>query len=104
MKEAEPTRGFHRLLGRVVLGIATLVILLLVVSALWVHRQLVGSLPQLDGERALPGLQSAVRIERDERGAPTIRGANRLDVARALGFVHAQDRFFQMDLLRRSAA
>src|SRR5262252_9838325 len=104
MKDPQPTRRPHRRLGRVVLGLATAVILLFVLSALWVRRQVVGSLPQLDGERALPGLQVAVRIERDERGAPTIRGANRLDVARALGFVHGQDRFFQMDLLRRSAA
>jgi len=104
VEDPQPTRRSHRRLGRVVLGIATAVVLLLVLSALGVGRQVVGSLPQLDGERALPGLQSAVRIERDERGAPAIRGANRLDVARALGFVHGQDRFFQMDLLRRSAA
>ncbi len=43
-------------------------------------------------------------IERDALGVPTIRAATRLDAARALGFVHAQDRFFQMDLLRRAAA
>jgi len=35
---------------------------------------------------------------------PTVQGANRLDVARALGFLHAQDRFFQMDCARRHAA
>jgi len=104
MNDPEPTRGRHRRRGRVLLSVATGVILLLAFSGLWVRGQVLGSLPQLDGERVLPGLQSAVRIERDERGAPTIRGANRLDVARALGFVHAQDRFFQMDLLRRSAA
>ncbi|HME90139.1 MAG TPA: penicillin acylase family protein, partial [Myxococcaceae bacterium] len=79
-------------------------VLLLLSVVLWVRRQVTGSLPQLEGERGLSGLQAAVSIERDERGAPTIRGANRLDVARALGFVHGQDRFFQMDLLRRSAA
>ena len=104
MKDPEPTGRSHRRLGRIALGIAAFVLLLAVIGALWVGRQLVGSLPQVDGERAMPGLQSAVRIERDERGAPTIRGANRLDLARALGFVHGQDRFFQMDLLRRSAA
>ena len=37
-------------------------------------------------------------------GIPTIRGATRADVARATGFLHAQDRFFQMDLARRRAA
>ncbi len=47
------------------------------------------------------GLTAPVTIERDALGVPTVRGRTRADVARALGFVHAQDRFFQMDLLRR---
>jgi penicillin amidase len=45
-----------------------------------------------------------VRVERDALGVPTVRGGDRLDVARATGFLHAQERFFQMDLLRRKAA
>jgi penicillin amidase len=59
---------------------------------------------QLDGTRSVAGLHAAVRIDRDRFGVPTIRGEDRLDVAFGLGFVHAQERFFQMDLLRRSAA
>ncbi|HBL30011.1 MAG TPA: penicillin acylase, partial [Acidobacteria bacterium] len=43
-------------------------------------------------------------MERDALGVPTIRADSRVDGARALGFLHAQDRFFQMDLLRRSSA
>ncbi len=62
------------------------------------------SLAQLDGERRLPGLQAPVTVERDSLGVPTLKGRSRSDLARALGFVHAQDRFFQMDLLRRRAA
>jgi penicillin amidase len=62
------------------------------------------SLPQLDGAAPLPGLSAPVTVERDALGVPTIRGATRLDVARALGYLHAQDRFFQMDLLRRRPA
>ena len=73
-------------------------------GAVWARAQLRGSLPQLDGERQLPGLSSAVRIARDDLGIPTIRGATREDEARATGFLHAQDRFFQMDLARRRAA
>jgi penicillin G amidase len=73
-------------------------------GGLWLHRQLRASLPQLEGERRLPGLSAPVRVERDGRGVPRIAGASRLDVSRALGFVHAQERFFQMDLLRRRAA
>jgi penicillin amidase len=62
------------------------------------------SLPILDGRQPLEGLAAAVTVERDARGVPTLRAENRLDVARGLGFVHAQDRFFQMDLLRRQSA
>ena len=73
-------------------------------AAVWSHARLVASLPQLDGLRSLPGLSSPIRVERDARGVPTLRGASRADLSRALGFVHAQERFFQMDLLRRRAA
>jgi penicillin amidase len=62
------------------------------------------SLPQLDGEVRLTGLTAPVRITRDALGVPTVQATNRVDAARALGFVHAQERFFQMDLLRRSGA
>ena len=62
------------------------------------------SLPTLDGALVLPGLAAPVTVTRDALGVPTVRGATRLDVARATGFLHAQDRLFQMDLLRRRAA
>src|SRR6266496_5050339 len=63
-----------------------------------------GSLAQLDGEVAMPGATGAIVIERDALGIPTITAGSRADVARTLGFLHAQDRFFQMDLARRRAA
>ena len=50
------------------------------------------------------GLHAPVRIERDGQGVPTIRAEGREDLAFGLGFVHGQDRFFQMDGLRRYAA
>jgi hypothetical protein len=43
-------------------------------------------------------------VARDAHGVPLISGGSRLDVAYATGFVHAQERYFQMDLLRRVAA
>jgi penicillin G amidase len=73
-----------------------------VIAAGWLTLR--ASLPPLDGTRNAPALSSAVSIERDGLGVPTLRGNTRLDVAYATGFVHAQDRFFQMDLLRRVAA
>ncbi len=70
----------------------------------WYYIKFHASLPQLDGQASLPGLSGPVTVTRDALGVPTLRGASRLDVARALGYLHAQDRFFQMDTLRRHAA
>ncbi len=49
------------------------------------------------------GLRSSVEILYDELGIPWIYAGDRLDAARALGFIHARDRLFQMDLMRRLA-
>jgi penicillin amidase len=102
-----PVRRPRRLLRRLGLGLAVLLGLLLLVAVaggLWFRSRMEASLPQLAGEAALAELAAAVEVERDALGVPTIRAASREDAARALGFLHAQDRFFQMDLLRRSAA
>ncbi|MCU0721167.1 MAG: penicillin acylase family protein, partial [Pirellula sp.] len=71
---------------------------------IWAYRQLTLSLPQLDGRVSVASIQSEVIVERDTLGIPTISAKNRNDLAFATGFVHAQDRFFHMDLLRRNAA
>ncbi|WP_447588192.1 penicillin acylase family protein [Aquipseudomonas campi] len=62
-----------------------------------------GKQPQRDGELALANLQAAVSVRYDERGVPHIQAQNQTDMYRALGFVHAQDRLFQMEMLRRLA-
>jgi penicillin amidase len=92
--------AFFRWLRRSV----ALLLVLLLVTALAAWLALRASLPQLEGEIALAGLTAPVAVERDALGVPVIRGATRADVARATGFVHAQERFFQMDLLRRTGA
>lgn len=84
-------------------GVAGLVAFIgLALAAGWLYLR--ASLAQLDGERRAPGVQAAVTVARDAAGVPFISGASRADVAYATGFVHAQERFFQMDLLRRTAA
>jgi penicillin amidase len=93
----------RKLLRLLVAGLAAL-LLAAGAAALWARSQLRASLPQVDGTRRLQGLSAPVSVTRDGLGIPTIRGANRMDVARATGFLHAQDRFFQMDLARRRAA
>ena len=86
--------------------LVTLAVLLLTVVAggLWVRSQLHASLPALDGRITLAGLGGPVSVERDPLGIPWVRGATRADVVQATGFLHAQERFFQMDLARRRAA
>ncbi len=62
------------------------------------------SLAPVDGRIELGALSAPVVIERDAAGVPTVRAGNRRDLAFATGFVHGQDRYFQMDLARRRAA
>jgi penicillin amidase len=60
-------------------------------------------LPAMDGRFYLPILQHPVTIQRDKWGIPTIHAHNRHDLFLAQGFVHAQDRLWQMELNRRAA-
>jgi len=95
------------IIRRVVRAIPIAVGLIVVLGAgggFWASSRLRASLPQLDGRLELRGLTAPVIVTRDALGIPTIRGMTREDVARATGFLHAQDRFFQMDLARRRAA
>ncbi len=82
---------------------AALALAILAVLAL-VYGALRASLPQLDGEIHAASLTGAVHIERDALGIPTIEATDRADLAFATGLLHAQDRFFEMDLSRRLAA
>ena len=84
--------------------LAVILALAIAAAAVALVYTLRASLPDVDGSVALEGLESPVAVERDAHGVPTLTAANRLDLARALGFVHGQERFFQMDLMRRRAA
>ncbi|MCC5861528.1 MAG: penicillin acylase family protein [Gammaproteobacteria bacterium] len=84
-------------------GIALVLIAALGVVT-WAWQDLRASRPALEGEQRLAGLAQPVSVMRDEFGVVTLQARTRSDQARALGFVHAQERYFQMDLLRRSGA
>ena len=71
-----------------------------VAAGLWYARS---KLPQRSGTLALPGLQAPVQVKWDERGVPHLQARNQTDLYRALGFLHAQDRLFQMEMVRRLA-
>ena len=77
-------------------------IIVLVILAVGVGLVLHASLPQLDGHLGSAPYQA--RIDRDALGTATIHGPDRISVSYALGYVHAQERFFSMDLMRRAAA
>lgn len=89
-----------RWLRRILIGVVVIA-LLAFGAGWWAMRR---SLPPLDGAVNAPGLAATATIERDASGRPVISAASRSDLAYALGFAHAQDRFFQMDLSRRFAA
>lgn len=84
--------------------IALLLLALVVVALLVAWWSMRGSLARLDGEQALHGLSAPVSLQRDALGVVTIDAASETDAMRALGFVHAQERYFEMDLMRRSSA
>ncbi|MBF7730031.1 penicillin acylase family protein [Pseudomonas sp. N040] len=64
---------------------------------------LLGKQPVRDGQLSLNQLSAPVSVRYDERGVPHLQAQNQLDLYRALGYVHAQDRLFQMEMLRRLA-
>jgi penicillin amidase len=82
---------------------ATLVVLILVAAgaAWWTVQRM---LPQTEGSLALAGLRGEVTVERDASGIPTIRAGSVEDAAFGLGFVHAQDRLWQLETHRRIGA
>ncbi|HUO95476.1 MAG TPA: penicillin acylase family protein [Steroidobacteraceae bacterium] len=89
-----------KLLPRIGAGIVALAVA--AVAAAWLTLR--ASLPVLDGHATTRAIGERLTIERDAEGAVTVSGATRADVAFGLGYAHGQDRFFQMDLLRRAAA
>lgn len=58
--------------------------------------------PITEGELQLTGLSAPVEVQFDDFGIPFIKASNKADMYRAFGYVHAQDRLFQMELLRRA--
>lgn len=94
----------RRRLRRILLVVLASLLGLVLLALLTGTALLRGSLARLDGTVSLAGLEQSVTITRDDLGVPDIQAASRLDAARALGYLHGQDRFFQMDLQRRNAA
>jgi penicillin amidase len=87
-----------------ILSYAALIFLLALLAGVWWLYSVARSpLPQLDGSVKVPGVSSRVRVTRDGHGVPTIEAAKLEDLFFAQGYVTAQDRLWQMDILRRAA-
>jgi len=95
------SRNWPARIGLIVFVLAFLGVAGAVAWAYWIAR---AALPQVDGRAVAPGLSSTVRVVRDERGVPTIEAATLEDLFFAQGYVTAQDRLWQMDIMRRAAS
>ena len=82
-------------------GLFWLAAVLLIAGGAFAWWYIYRPLPRLDGAIVVPGLAHEVTVDRDAWGVPHIRASSVLDMAEAQGYVMAQDRLWQMDLLRR---
>lgn len=89
-----------KILKRIFLGL----IALLIIVAIGGYVYLQTTKPVYSGELNLAGLQEPVTVHYDEYGIPHIYAQNETDAYFALGYVHAQDRLFQMEMIRRAAS
>ncbi len=88
----------RRLLKRVVLVLFCLILVLAAFLFFSIRR----SFPEINGELQVGGLKASVEVIRDQFGIPHIYAENRDDLYRAQGYVHAQERFWQMDFWRHT--
>ncbi|WP_434090044.1 penicillin acylase family protein [Microbacterium oxydans] len=95
---SRPSLGVR--IGRVAFLVVAAIVVVAVAAAFFVTWTIQRSFPQTDGSIELDGLQAEVTVQRDDRGIPTITADSTDDLFYAQGFVHAQDRFFEMDFRR----
>ena len=89
---------------RIAAALLVVLVLLGTFGYFWLRSVARAALPQLDGTRAVQGLQAPVQVVRDKEGVPHITASSLEDLFFAQGYVTAQDRLWQMDASRRFAA
>jgi penicillin amidase len=97
-----PRRG--RRIGRVLASLLIVTLFAALGGLAWLDSMARSVLPQLDGTAKISGLSARVTVSRDGHGVPTIDAASFEDLFFAQGYVTAQDRLWQMDVMRRFAA
>ena len=88
---------------KIITTLVVLLLLLLAGGALYVNHMARRALPDYNADIHLKHLQAEVQVLRDVHGVPTIYAENESDLYRAVGYVMAQDRLWQMDVMRRAA-
>jgi len=86
---------------RIVLWFLLILVLLVAAAAAYAYFIARSALPQLDGKLPVKGISAAVKVTRDAHGIPAIEAATLEDLFLAQGYVAAQDRLWQMDVMRR---
>lgn len=97
---ADAPRPRRRWLRRILWGLLAVILITLLVVVLFLRFSVRRAFPQTDGTLAVPGLSADVEVIRDSMGVPHIYASSVEDLFIAQGYVHAQDRFFQMDFWR----
>ncbi|MFS0853373.1 penicillin acylase family protein [Microbacterium sp. 179-I 3D4 NHS] len=99
---ARPSRAAR--IGRIAFLVVAGIAVVAVAVAFFVTWTIQRSFPHTEGSLELDGLQGTVTVQRDASGVPTISAGSSHDLFFAEGFVHAQDRFFEMDFRRHVTA
>lgn len=97
-----PRRHFG--IGKILAFILVAILIVVLGPLFWLYAVARAALPQLDGTLHVAGLAAPVTVVRDEHGVPTITATGFDDLFFAQGYVTAQDRLWQMDIMRRFAA
>ncbi|WP_243228569.1 penicillin acylase family protein [Microbacterium sp. CIAB417] len=97
---AAPRRSIGRRIGAIALAVIAAIVVIVVAAGFFLAWTIGRSFPQTSGEVELTGLEAQATVQRDASGIPTITADSSHDLFFAQGFVHAQDRFFEMDFRR----
>jgi len=90
--------------AKLIIGALFILLLLALAATLFIRYEIRKAFPVTEGSITVVGLTAPVDIQRDEFGVPTVIAQSELDMAFAQGYVHAQDRLWQMDMQRRAAS
>ncbi|GAA3934481.1 penicillin acylase family protein [Microbacterium soli] len=95
-----PRRPLAGRIGRILFLVLAMILVIATAAAFFLAWTIQRSFPQTSGELSAPGLDKSVTVQRDARGVPTVTASSTDDLFFAQGYIHAQDRFFEMDFRR----